>query len=852
MQQILFESGSTVATIAILCKASSFHEKRLVANYVKPLMHQNVQKCSLMAFSLPYQTKTKCNAQFAKDYLQVLLPKIAETSITTLFVADNIYFKYLTNIKKTMFCYGYIYPCAIEGYEHLQVILAPNYQAIIYNPALQEKLDLAVTTLSDYYHKIYSIPGTDIIKTAEYPKVLMDIEEVLEALHIHPILTCDIETKGLKFYNCGISTISFAWDEHHGVAFGIGRNEQEQDIKEALKTFLETYQGTLIFHNATFDIKVLVFNLWMDTLGDVPGMFTGIDCLTRDIDDTKLIAYLALNNTIETKLSLKYLAFDFAGDYGEEGIENTDSIELPALLAYNLKDCLCTWYVMKKYAPLMLQDKQKSVYENIFNPGIAIILQMELTGMPIDPIKVAALKKTLLINVKVHEDFFQNYDLVKEFHLEQLEEKAAIATSKAVKKVYTIYDSVIAFEFNPNSDLQLQKFIYSYMGYDVIDTTKGGAPAVGTGTLKKLIHKAKRPEHKVFFQHLIDHALADKILTSFIPHFEEAQQLPDGTYRLFGNFNQGGTKSGRQSSSNPNLQNLPSSSVYGKAVKACFISPGGTVFAGSDFDSLEDKVNALITKDPNKRKVYTDGYDGHSLRAHSYFGEQMPDIVNTVNSINSIASKYKHLRQESKAPTFALTYAGNYMTLMNNNGFSEKVAKGIEANFKKLYTVSLQWVADKLDQAAVDGYVTCAFGLRLRTPILAQTVATSSTLPQIAQKERRSAGNAVSGQSYGLLTMRAGIEFYERCRKSEYRCDILQVAHIHDAIYLLVKDKADVIKWVNDNLIECMAWQHLPELQHNQIKISSGLEVYYPDWSEPIEIPNNVTKKQLIQIAKEK
>ena len=75
---------------------------------------------------------------------------------------------------------------------------------------------------------------------------------------------------------------------------------------------------------------------------------------------------------------------------------------------------------------------------------------------------------------------------------------------------------------------------------------------------------------------------------------------------------------------------------------------------GADYASLEDRIDALLTKDINKIKVYTDGYDGHSLRAFNYFRDQMPDIEDTVESINSIKDKYDHLRSDSKNPTFAL------------------------------------------------------------------------------------------------------------------------------------------------------------------------------------------------------
>ena len=89
----------------------------------------------------------------------------------------------------------------------------------------------------------------------------------------------------------------------------------------------------------------------------------------------------------------------------------------------------------------------------------------------------------------------------------------------------------------------------------------------------------------------------------------------------------------------------------------------GWVFLGADFSSLEDRINTLLTKDINKVKVYTGGYDGHCLRAFSYFPEHMPDIVQEyetasteeerVKVINSIKRRYPDERQVSKAPTFA-------------------------------------------------------------------------------------------------------------------------------------------------------------------------------------------------------
>ena len=159
-----------------------------------------------------------------------------------------------------------------------------------------------------------------------------------------------------------------------------------------------------------------------------------------------------------------------------------------------------------------------------------------------------------------------------------------------------------------------------------------------------------------------------------------------------------------------------------------------------------------------KKVGTTDGYDGHCLRAYSYFGDQMPDIDSgSIASINSIETKYPDLRQLSKAPTFALTYLGTWSTLVKNCGFSEEVAKQIEANYHKLYVVSDEFIAKRIeDEACKLGYVTLAFGLKLRTPLLKKTILGNKFTSNEAKAEMRTAGNAM-GQSYGLLNNRAAV-----------------------------------------------------------------------------------------------
>lgn len=186
---------------------------------------------------------------------------------------------------------------------------------------------------------------------------------------------------------------------------------------------------------------------------------------------------------------------------------------------------------------------------------------------------------------------------------------------------------------------------------------------------------------------------------------------------------------------------------------------------------------------------------------------------------------------------------------MNNCGFDEETAKSIEANYHKMYQVSDDWTADKIALAEKQGYIISAFGLKIRTPIVGRTVLGTSKTPYKATAEARSLANAVSGQSYGLLTNRATNAFMEHVWASQYRNDILPIAMIHDAVYFIVRDDVRVIEWVNKYLIKEMQWQELDEIKHPQVHLEAELDLY-PTWDKPITLANNINQKQIKETVK--
>ena len=210
-----------------------------------------------------------------------------------------------------------------------------------------------------------------------------------------------------------------------------------------------------------------------------------------------------------------------------------------------------------------------------------------------------------------------------------------------------------------------------------------------------------------------------------------------------------------------------------------------------------------------------------------------------VKRIKYVKDNYDPLRSKSKNVTFALQYRGTANTLVNNSGFEMEEAKAIVSNYKDLYKGSEEYATGRIAQAAKDGYVQIAFGLKLRTPLLKRTVMSSSMKANISEAEARTAGNALS-QSYGLLNCKAANDFMERVYASPYKYDIMPVMQIHDAQYYIFPDDVDIVKWVNDNLTECMSWQDLPELQHDVVKLGAELDLF-PSWDKPITLKNNIS-----------
>lgn len=574
--------------------------------------------------------KKKASVGEMKEYIEeMLLDVLKDNKVEYICVADSEYFKVLTKSQKAEANLGYVMDCA---YGPWKVVYVPSYKAVFYDPdKVRHKIKIAMTALVDHRSQDYVAPGSDIIQFEHYPESYEEIKFALEKLlEMDCDLTADIEAFDLKHDKAGIGSISFAWNQHEGLAFPVdyaeiigakeapfGLNIKNEPVRLLLADFFRRFRESgrkMTWHNISFDVYVLIYQLFMEHLIDTKGLLDGLDLMLTNWHDTKLITYLATNSCAGNKLGLKEQALEYAGNYAVEEIKDITRIPKQTLLRYNLVDSLSTWFVFNKWYQKMVDDDQLDIYENLFKPSIVDIVQMQLTGLPVNMKTVHKVKELMEKDEADALNRIHNTKIVEEFNYTRLEGYTAKKNDEWKKKRMTIMEMLEASKtnekireevtFNPNSGPQLQKLLYEQLELPVLNTTDTGAPSVDGDTLEALSKHTTDTNILEFLAALQDYASVNKILTSFIPALLNASLGPDGWHYLFGNFNLGGTVSGRLSSSNPNLQNLPASSKYAKYIKMCIEAPPGWLFCGLDFASLEDRISALTTRDPEKLKVY--------------------------------------------------------------------------------------------------------------------------------------------------------------------------------------------------------------------------------------------------------
>ncbi len=486
------------------------------------------------------------------------------------------------------------------------------------------------------------------------------------------------------------------------------------------------------------------------------------------------------------------------------------------LVPFKFKDMTHRSYFMEVYA----QSQGWGSPEDKLPTGVG--------KWPLSLVKKYA-KTNRLLQMLVDGTLPHNTPAISQAMTRLAEDKAKIYNEKYVEQVKA---PEVAFPvFNPGSSKQKQE-LFAMLGIESEAVSKDtGLPKWDRAQVERVNKETDDEDVKHFTQCFIDHSFAAIIKNNFIEAFYN-YTVED---RLYGQYKLLGAKSGRYTSSNPNMLNMPSTgSRFAKPVKKCFTSPEGSIILTADYSALEDRVIASLSRDTNKCDIFLKDLDGHSLNALGYFkdkisefmeltGDTPTDTKNLKALVDSKDKRASAIRQDSKAPTFKLAYGG----------FPDADKGGVITKeiFDNYHNVLYPGITDYrenyvLPTSKENGEIHLGLGFMLKT--------------DYPDNDIRTLNNATC-QFWSILTALAINKMHQLIDAKGYQDDVKIISTIYDSIYFEVKKDAAIIKWVNDNLIDVM----LTDFMEDQaIKNEAESDIGY-DWADMVTIPNNATTEEI-------
>jgi DNA polymerase-1 len=327
----------------------------------------------------------------------------------------------------------------------------------------------------------------------------------------------------------------------------------------------------------------------------------------------------------------------------------------------------------------------------------------------------------------------------------------------------SIFD-IAGMEFNVNSPKQLSEVLFEKLELPTkgVKKTKSGSYSTGAGILEKL-----EDEHEIIALILKQREL-QKLLSTYI------DTLPtfvgdDG--RLHAEFVQTGTTTGRFSSNNPNMQNIPVRSGYGNDIRRAFVSPEDSYFVACDYSQIELRVAAILSQDERLLKIFQDGEDVHAGVASFVFGVPQDEVT-------------KDMRRKAKVINFGIIYGMGVLALKKSLGGTKQEAEEFLANYFKQFPAVKSYLEGVKESARQTGYTETLFGRKRFFSSI------KSKVPFIRAMAERMAINApIQGTATADIVKIAMRKVDEYLKKNKLEHDVKMVMQVHDELIFEVKKK---------------------------------------------------------------
>ena len=568
---------------------------------------------------------------------------------------------------------------------------------------------------------------------AHYETILTEAEldAWIARLNAAPAYALDTETTGLNAMQAELVGISFATEA--GVAAYLplahhyaGAPEQlNRDAALAkLKPLLENPTPKIIGQHLKYDRHI--FANYGITLGGVE--HSGV------LDDTLLQSYVLeahqsheLGNLTTRHVGLATISYDDVTGKGASRI-GFEQVAVEHASEYAAEDADVTLRVRDALAPqIAASDKLDYIYRQIELPVAAILFRMERNGVLLD--------RNLLA--------IQSGELGKK--MLELEQRAYQEAGQP---------------FNMSSPKQIGDILFTQKGLPVIKKTPGGAPSTDEDTLEQLA---------------LDHPIARAILdyrgmaklkstyTDKLPLMVHPQ-----TGRVHTSYSQATAVTGRLSSADPNLQNIPARTAEGRRIREAFIAPPGHVLVSADYSQIELRIMAHLSDDPGLLNAFANDLDIHTATAAEVFGVSLEDVI-------------PDQRRMAKVINFGLIYGMSAFGLAGQLNLDRGAAQAYIDRYFARYPGVADYMQRTRETARKQGYVETVFGRRLYLPEI------NAKNPQRRQGAERAAINApMQGTAADLIKLAMiAVQGWLDAEKLASRL-LLQV---HDELILEVPEK---------------------------------------------------------------
>ena len=494
----------------------------------------------------------------------------------------------------------------------------------------------------------------------EYEMVLTEaaLDSWIEKIKSAPLVCVDTETTGLDPMTSKIVGISFSVEPHRGAYIPLAHNypgaPTQLDFNQTLarlKPFLEDPAIKKVGQNLKYDQHI----------------FANHDIHLQGVEhDTLLQSYVLeshrphdMDSLASRHLDVKTIKFEEVAGKGANQI-GFDQVSVETATEYSAEDADITLQLHHKLHPQIERDeKLQHIYRDIEIPVMQVLQKIERNGVLLDSALLATqsheLGKTLLaLETRAHEQAGQT--------------------------------------FNLNSPKQIQEILFEKQGLPVVKKTPSGTPSTDEDVLEKLALDYPLPKTLLEYRGL---AKLKSTYTDKLP-----RMVNQTTGRVHTNYAQAVAVTGRLSSTDPNLQNIPVRTAEGRRIREAFIAPPGSTLLSADYSQIELRIMAHISGDESLLRAFAAGEDIHRATAAEIFSTER-DLVTSEQ------------RRYAKVINFGLIYGMSAFGLASQLGIERSAAQAYIDRYFARYPGVAQYMQRTRDDARNLGFVETVFGRRL-------------------------------------------------------------------------------------------------------------------------------------------